>query len=91
MSESNKIELGRMPSKEEIKHVVFSFYPFKAPRPNDLHPYLYQQYWNIVLQYVLYFCHKTLQEPRVEESINTTHVCLIPKCPGPNPLQITNQ
>lgn len=36
--------LVAIPSMEEVKRVVFSFKPNKAPSPNGLHSFMYQKF-----------------------------------------------
>lgn len=64
---------------DEIKAVFFSFKPFKAPRPNGLHLFFYQNYCNTVGPSMIDLCLNSLNYWKIHEEINETHVCLIPK------------
>jgi len=75
LSPNDSQYLGKEPTEGEILDAVRSFQPFKAPGPDALHPFFYQNYWNIVGASVISFCKKIFKEERVPEDINYTHVC----------------
>lgn len=52
------LELGNIPSINEIQKTVFSFQPYKAPGPDGVHPFFYQNYWNIVGESIVPLCVK---------------------------------
>lgn len=46
---SDLLKLGDIPTELEICGVVDSFQPYKAPEPDGIHPFFYQNYWNTVV------------------------------------------
>lgn len=79
--------LGFYPWKHrEIKEVVFSFKPTKAPGPDAMHPFMYQNYWDILPPPPIDFCTSGLSSGRMEDGVNSTYLCLIPKCKNVLPL-----
>ncbi|KAF3661675.1 hypothetical protein FXO37_12812 [Capsicum annuum] len=72
--------LEAIPEITEIKSVVFSFKPDKTPGADGIHPLLYQRYWDIIGPDVVNFCRQTFHKATMEEAVNNTYLCLIPKC-----------
>lgn len=64
----------------EIKNALFSFDPTKAPGPDALHPMFYQKYWNSLEDKVTSFCKQVFHTLEMNFAVNTTYLCLIPKC-----------
>lgn len=85
LSEIDKLDLGRVPSENEVREAVFSFQPFKAP--DGLHPYIYLKYWYIVSQSVFSFCNRAFMESKINPSTKSTHICRIPKSPNAQTLK----
>lgn len=67
-------------SCEEIKRVVFSFNHYKAPDLDGIHPLMYQKYWSIMGGTTITFCKETFTNAIMDPRVNTTYLCLIPKC-----------
>lgn len=65
--------------KIEIWDAINSFQPNKAPRPDEFHPFFYQNYWGSVGNSVVDFCKETWANGFIDPHINATHICLIPK------------
>lgn len=51
----------------------------KAPRPDELHPLFYLNYWDTIGNSVKYFCHKVFTDYEIDPTINYTFICVIPK------------
>ncbi|XP_074352119.1 uncharacterized protein LOC141691283 [Apium graveolens] len=68
---------------EEVKHAVFSMHAMKAPGYDGLNPTFYQAYWNVVHDDVVGFCRKFFDTGVMDEEINRTIVCIIPKVKQP--------
>lgn len=80
LSELEKADLEKIPSETEIKNAVFTFQLYKSPGSDGLHPFFYQKYWGIVSHSIFNFCFRAFKESKIEENINTTHICLIYMC-----------
>lgn len=70
-------------SKGEVKAAVFSMHAEKAPGYDGLNPSIYQAYWSIVQDDVVNFCRKFFNTRVIDEDINRTVICLIPKVKQP--------
>ena len=67
---------------EEIKEVLWSMKPYKAPGPNGLHAGFFQKFWLLVGDSVRKEVEKVFIERKVLEYLNNTHIVLIPKIQG---------
>lgn len=80
--------LSSLLSDPEITRAIKSFSPMKAPGPDGIQPIFFQRYWEIVKSKVMKFYHNTFLTSTMDPSVNTTFLCLIPKCP--NAISIKN-
>ena len=71
-----------MVSIEEIKEVLWSMKPYKAPGPNGLHAGFFQKFWLLVGDSVRKEVEKVFIERKFLEYLNNTHIVLIPKVQG---------
>ncbi|XP_061352758.1 uncharacterized protein LOC133297608 [Gastrolobium bilobum] len=71
--------LESCPSSQEIKGVVFSMGPFKAPGVDGLHSIFFQSQWDVVESSVCNFIKGVFNDPSRIEEVNQTLLCLIPK------------
>lgn len=71
--------LARTLEDIEIKQAVNSFKPLKAPDPDGLHPFFYQEYWPKISHSVITFCKAIFTKGCIPKKINNTYLCLIPK------------
>lgn len=71
--------LDRPLCDHEIYTALFSLKPFKAPGPGGIHPYFYQNHWNMVGNSVLDCCHTIFTSLIIPEPLNNTYLCLIHK------------
>ncbi|WOH14642.1 hypothetical protein DCAR_0934162 [Daucus carota subsp. sativus] len=69
--------------KEEVKAAIFSMHPEKSPGEDGLNPAFYQTYWNIVGDDVYKFCGNFFETGVMQNEVNRTVVCLIPKIKNP--------
>ncbi|KAL8107899.1 hypothetical protein AgCh_024343 [Apium graveolens] len=70
-------------SNEEVKCATFSMHPEKSPGYDGLNPAFYQAYWSIVEKDVVGFCQNFFNTRELQEEVNRTVVCLIPKVKQP--------
>ena len=80
--------IDAMITPEEIKEVLWSMQPYKAPRPDGLHVGFFQRFWLLVGDSVREEVEKALLTRKVLEYLNKTHIVLIPKIEGRNPSKI---
>ena len=73
---------------EEIKRVVFSMKPLKAPGTDGLHAIFYQSQWHIVGPSFCRFIDDIFTTGKVQRKINTTLLVLIPKEEHPTSLEM---
>ncbi|XP_031101919.1 uncharacterized protein LOC116005823 [Ipomoea triloba] len=64
---------------EEVKAVLFSMFPDKAPGPDGMNPGFYQHYWDVVGGDVSAFVLSCLNSCSFPNGLNNTNVVLIPK------------
>ncbi|XP_061350094.1 uncharacterized protein LOC133295304 [Gastrolobium bilobum] len=76
--------LESCPSSQEIKGVVFSMGPFKAPGVDGLHSIFFQSQWDVVESSVCNFIKGVFNDPSRIEEVNQTLLCLIPKLENPH-------
>ncbi|XP_075088125.1 uncharacterized protein LOC142170186 [Nicotiana tabacum] len=81
ISDSLSNSLNRPLKMGEIKLAILSFKSFKTPGPDGLHPLFYQKYWSIVGNSVIDFCKQCFTTKSMDDTMNQTLLCLIPKCP----------
>lgn len=75
-----KAHLDRALEEADIFRAIASFKPLKAPGPDGIHPLFYQKFWPHVKDKVLSFCKLTFETCKMDPQMNTTLLCLIPKC-----------
>lgn len=74
-----QIILTREYSVEEIKVVLFQMGPTKAPGPDGMNAFLYQNFWHIVGDNVVNAILEFLNTGYMEPNLNYIHIVLIPK------------
>jgi hypothetical protein len=67
----------------EVKHVVFSMNPWKAPEPDGFPAGFYKKSWDVVGDIVCDFVRKVWSDPSLIGEFNKTDICLISKVPHP--------
>uniref|UniRef100_A0A803P924 Reverse transcriptase domain-containing protein n=1 Tax=Cannabis sativa TaxID=3483 RepID=A0A803P924_CANSA len=76
--------LLEMVSEEEVRNALFQMHPDKSPGPDGMTPAFYQKHWNIVRADVIHFVREFFNSGQFPESINDTHIVLIPKKKNPS-------
>ncbi|XP_019095662.1 PREDICTED: uncharacterized protein LOC104763574 [Camelina sativa] len=66
-------------SLEEVKEAVFEINPNKCPGPDGLTGFFFQQFWERVGEDITEMVRSFMRTGRLEEEINRTNICLIPK------------
>ncbi|XP_061358638.1 uncharacterized protein LOC133302833 [Gastrolobium bilobum] len=83
LSDTEKEFLARVPSREEIRSVVFKMGKFKAPGPDGLQAVFFQNHWNTVGESVCKLIVDIFLDPKKVKDINKSLICLIPKKDSP--------
>lgn len=79
LTAEEKLALDRLVTREAIKGSIFSFKPFKAPGPDDLHPIFFHKFWDTVGPSTSSLILGISRLRKMPMNINATLVCLIPK------------
>lgn len=66
-------------TEDEVKTTIFHMHPTKAPGPNSMNPLFFQYFWHIVGHDVSCAIIDCLNSGTFLNSINLTHITLIPK------------
>lgn len=66
-------------SKEEVKSVVFSMGPFKAPGPNGFPPTFFQDFWDVDGLDVVLATRDFFRSGRLLNKLNHTFISHVPK------------
>lgn len=80
LDSTDQSDLSLEPTIQEIKQAFFSFKPYKAPGPDGLHPFFYQNFWNETKSSLIDFCKETVRSKKMVEEMSKIYICLIPKC-----------
>ena len=80
--------IDAMITPKEIKEVLWSMQPYKAPRPDGLHVGFFQRFWLLVGDSMREKVKKAFLTRKVLEYLNKTNIVLIPKIQGRNPSEI---
>lgn len=70
-------------TNEEIRAAAFDMGAFKAPGPDGLQAFFYQEYWSVVGQSVCDLVRDIFNNPTQVASLNETNLVLIPKVDQP--------
>uniref|UniRef100_A0A803Q247 Reverse transcriptase n=1 Tax=Cannabis sativa TaxID=3483 RepID=A0A803Q247_CANSA len=84
VTDSENLEVGRVPTRMEIKNAVWSLHPLKSPRPDGFSGVFYRTYWNIVGGDICDMVQDFFVSGRFVKELNHTFICLIPKCDNPS-------
>lgn len=87
VSAEDNIMLTNLPSKEEVKNVVFSKNNDGAPGPDGFNGHFYQRYWDIVAEDVFKAVLQFFSQGWILPNMNSNLVVLIPKFQGPDMIE----
>lgn len=76
-------ELGKPYTGEEVAEALKQMHPSKAPGPDGMNPFFFQNYWNIVGPAVIDCVLAILNGASIPSFLNHTNVVLIPKNNSP--------
>lgn len=79
MTEPQNVELLKEITKEEVRKAVFDISPHKCPGPDGMTGQFYQQFWETVGDNVTETVQNFFRHEYIEEGLNNTNICLIPK------------
>lgn len=82
ISDEENDELCRIPSRDEIKKVVFGMKSLKAPGPDGFPDLFYKHYWRVVGDQMVLATQSFFQNGWMLKSFNQTYISLIPKRNG---------
>ncbi|XP_056859988.1 uncharacterized protein LOC130508476 [Raphanus sativus] len=68
-------------SREEVRRAVFEINPHKCPGPDGMNGFFFQQFWETCQEEVMEMVQRFFQTGVMEEGVNNTNICLIPKSP----------
>ncbi|XP_057852323.1 uncharacterized protein LOC131062635 [Cryptomeria japonica] len=86
LSEEQNKFLISIPSKDQIKVVVFSFKGNKASGPNGFLMFFFQKFWHIVEKDVSDGVKEYLWARNLIKELNSTFIVLVPKSIGAKPM-----
>jgi len=84
VTEAHNVSLLREITSTEVRDALFAMHPDKSPGPDGLSPGFFQHHWRIIGDEVVHFCQSVLSSGTLPESINSTHIVLIPKKKHPD-------
>lgn len=79
LSISDQDSLLFNPTENEIKNIVFSLHPFKAPGIDGLNAFFYQKSWPLIKNTITSSIQEIFQNESIPPSWGDTLLCLIPK------------
>ena len=85
--EENDLILGKI-TEEEVKKVVFSMKPFKAPGCDGFPPAFFQHFWEVIKSEVIWATRDFFRTGKLLWRINKTFIALVPK--NSNPLNLND-
>lgn len=79
ITEEQNISLVAPATKEEVKAAVFDINPNKYPGPESMNGFFFQQFWETMSEDIFTMVNNFLSTGKLEDGINKTNICLIPK------------
>lgn len=79
VTDTQNEELIKEITMEEVKRAVFEINPSKCPGSDGMSGYFYQQFWETIGEEVTAMVQNFFNNGELEEGINRTNICLIPK------------
>ncbi|XP_060959451.1 uncharacterized protein LOC133030657 [Cannabis sativa] len=84
VSREQNEDLLRTIPEEEVRNALFQMHPDKSPGPDGMTPAFFQKHWGIVGTDVVKFVRDFFDSGQFPDSINDTHIVLIPKKKNPS-------
>ena len=81
-SDINQV-LDAVPSETEVRDAIFAINPDKAPGPDGFSAGFYQSFWSTLGPDIYREIRNFFESNMMEERINETHICLLPKGTAP--------
>ena len=75
-------ELCRVPTRDEIRKVIFEMKSLKAPGPDGFPVLFYKHYWETVGDQIVSTTQSFFRDGRLLKELNQTFISLIPKKKG---------
>lgn len=73
--------------KEEVREAVMDINPHKCPVPDGMSGSFYHHFWDTIGDVIWKIVYSFFQTGALEQGINMTNICLIPKKPGANEMK----
>lgn len=79
MTDDQNANLMMLPTTEEIRAAVFDINPNKCPGPDGMNGHFFQQFWETMSSEITTMITCFFNTGKLEEGINKTNICLVPK------------
>ena len=79
VTEEQNAQLMAQISREEVREAVFDINPHKCPGPDVMNGFFFQQFWDTMGDDLTSMAQEFLITGKLEEGINKTNICLVPK------------
>ncbi|XP_048613516.1 uncharacterized protein LOC125587312 [Brassica napus] len=79
VTEEQNAQLMAQISREEVREAVFDINPHKCPGPDGMNGFFFQQFWDTMGDDLTTMAQEFLRTGKLEEGINKTNICLVPK------------
>lgn len=79
LDQNQRHHLDRQVTNAKIEEAVFQLGPHKAPGPDGIPAFFYQEYWSFVKQDIFNYFHAFFHSGSMLRSLNQTYITLIPK------------
>ena len=75
--------LLRLATEEEVKDALFMMHPEKAPGPDGMTTFFFQDSWHIIKNDLVEMVNNFLVSGEMDTRLNITNICMIPKTERP--------
>ncbi|XP_048605758.1 uncharacterized protein LOC106359240 [Brassica napus] len=79
VTEEQNAQLMAQISREEVREAVFDINPHKCPGPDGMNGFFFHQFWDTMGDDLTSMAQEFLRTGKLEEGINKTNICLVPK------------
>lgn len=87
VTDAMKMDLIKPVTAEEIETAIFDIGAHRAPGPDGFSAIFYHQYWEDIKPEIIVEVTKFFETGMMDEKLNHTHLCLIPKVYPPTGMQ----